>query len=74
MSAPLSSRKPNFQGPAIVIGVEEAIWGAYTGSLTGFFATECGVACTDEAPNLPIGAVDENTKEAKSMAGTDESV
>ena len=61
-------------GPAIVIAVEEASWASFTGSFNGFQATECGVACTDEAPNLPPGAVDENTKEAKSMAGTDESV
>jgi hypothetical protein len=64
----LSTRKPSFQGPALVIELLSQKWDSYTGETTkGFTASK-------EAPEIGEAASAANVMEAKSMAGTDESV
>ena len=66
----VTTRKPSFQGPALVIAVQEKEWLAFDGSIgKGFSASK-------EAPILAGAAIApaERSMEAKSMTGTDESV
>ena len=64
----LSKRKPNFQGPTLVINIEKVQWKDYTGNLKGFSANV-------DAPQIsPEVTESDGTLEAKSMTGTDESV
>lgn len=67
MASPLSTRKPNFQGPPIVIAIDEMSWKDFKGDISGFLAT-------DEPPELNVGAKVDGEMEAMSMTGTDESV
>lgn len=62
----LVKRKPSFQGPQIVIKIEEIGWSAFDGSVKGFQASE-------RAPVLQYPSLDGEI-DAKSMMGTDESV
>ena len=64
----LSSRKPNFQGPTLVVHIENVEWKEYKGDLKGFNANS-------EAPQIRPEVINPDcTLEAKSMLGTDESV
>ena len=67
LTTELVTRKPNFQGPSIIIKIEKVKWTEYEGTLKGFLATE-------EAPQLSENSQDPSKIEAKSMTGTDESV
>lgn len=70
----LNTRKPSFQGPAMIVKVTSTEWTDFVGDISGFEATSCNTECTDEPPVLFEGAQDVKTLEAKSMTGTDESV
>ncbi|KAJ1442921.1 hypothetical protein B484DRAFT_426691 [Ochromonadaceae sp. CCMP2298] len=68
LSLTVTERKPNFQGPIMEAKVVAAEWLPFEGTLKGFNAAA-------DAPTLaPKGSEGGETFEAKSMAGTDESV
>ena len=60
LSRPMIERKPNFQGPPLVIAVDRLEWLPHRGDLAGFSG--------GEAPAIALES------DAKNMAGVDESV
>ena len=66
--SPMNTRKPNFQGPPLIIEVLEGEWGAHSGSFGKKFELSAG-----PPPSLQ-GAQDGSMAEARSMMGSDESV
>jgi hypothetical protein len=67
LTTELVTRKVSFQGPPLVIKIEDIKWDVFGGSIHGFTAT-------NEAPKISDTPTDAKTTEAKNMAGTDESV
>jgi hypothetical protein len=67
LELPQSERKPNFQGPSVVIQVASGSWQPFTSKLQGFLAGK-------EPPLDGDHTVKKGETEANSMAGTDESV
>lgn len=62
------TRKPSFQGPALVIELLSQRWDAHSGALAR------GFSASKEAPTLAAESAVEKSMDASSMAGTDESV
>ena len=69
LSEPMEKRKPNFQGPTIIVKVDSIAWKLHTGKLSGFIAGDAPSLVSESSPDLKDGII-----EAKSMTGTDESV
>ena len=68
LSSPMNIRKPNFQGPPLIIEVMEGNWGAYLGQLGRKFEVSAG-------PPPSLAEVQDGTMtEVRSMMGSDESV
>jgi hypothetical protein len=68
LSSDLVNRKPNFQGPSLIIKVLSQKWEPFSGELDKGFIT------SHEAPVITDAKPADGKLEAKSMAGTDESV
>ena len=67
-SSPMNTRKPNFQGPPLIVEVLEGEWGTYSGQLGRRFETSAG-------PPPSVAEVQDGTMaEVRSMMGSDESV
>ena len=69
-AVPIGSRRPTFQGPALQVTTERQKWEAFSGDIAkGFFVSH-------DVPRLADGSggQGEGQLEARSMAGTDESV
>ena len=69
MQSPLNTRKVSFQGPRILVHVDDAQWESYTGNVKGFTTIVPPPSILGET-EIPDGKVFESTR----MAGTDESV
>lgn len=68
LCSPMNTRKPNFQGPPLIVEVIEGEWGAHSGELGKIFKISAG-----PPPSL-AETQDGKDYEVRSMLGSDESV
>jgi len=68
------SRKPNFQGPSLVIHIISKDWQEYKGDLRGFSVENDMLRSRDASQLVEDGSLEQRLIEVSSMMGTDESV
>lgn len=69
----LNERKPNFQGPSLIVRIVQMQWEGYTGDLKGFMTANEAPEISSMA-GIQVYRKEGGVMEAGSMAGTDESV
>eukprot|EP00597_Dinobryon_sp_UTEXLB2267_P010696 CAMPEP_0170100726 /NCGR_PEP_ID=MMETSP0020_2-20130122/1826_1 /TAXON_ID=98059 /ORGANISM="Dinobryon sp., Strain UTEXLB2267" /LENGTH=68 /DNA_ID=CAMNT_0010323669 /DNA_START=230 /DNA_END=433 /DNA_ORIENTATION=- len=66
------SRKPNFQGPSLVIHIISKDWQEYKGDLRGFSVENDMLRSRDASQLVEDGSLEQRLIEVSSMMGTDE--
>jgi hypothetical protein len=74
LSLPTDERKPNFQGPSLIVDTDAVTWQDFEGDLKGFMTAEDVPSLTEGMDAVDDDGVVGGRFEVKNMAGTDESV